>query len=274
MPSRRSGLSTSGPPDQSVTPGPSIDELRDVCQPEDVVGRTNGEHWAGRLYMRHVSIHVTRLLIRTPVSADALTWGMIASGILAAVVLASPHPLAPLGAFLLIQLQLLLDCSDGEVARWRRTCAPVGIYLDRIGHYCTDALLVAALGVRVDGGWSDIGGWTTLGLAVAVLVLLTKAETDLVHVARALGGRPVLADTGAQLRRGALRTARRLVRYFPFNRALLAVEFSFLAALAGVVDVLARDGAGSRALLIALVPISVIVVTGHLLSIVRSDRLR
>ncbi len=256
---------------------PTLDELRPVCQPEEVVGRVNGEHWAGRLYMRRVSLRVTKLLLRTGVSADTVTWAMIAAGLLAALVLTVPHPLTPVAAFVLVQLQLLLDCCDGEIARWRGTCTPAGIYLDRIGHYSTDAALVIALGVRVDGGLGDLGelgGWTTLGLAVGVLVLMVKAETDLVHASRALAGRPPLADRGPSGPRGALGTVRRALRVVPFNRALLAQEFSVLAVLAGVVDGLTDDMAGSRLLLLVLVPVAVVVAGGHLLSILRSDKLR
>lgn len=257
-----------------MTATPTLDELRTVCQPDDVVGRVNGEHWAGRLYMRRVSLRVTRVLLRTGISADAVTWAMIASGLLAALALTVPHPLMPLVTFALVQVQLLLDCCDGEIARWRGTCTPAGIYLDRIGHYSTDAALVIALGVRVDGGLTGIAGWTTLGLAVGVLVLMTKAETDLVHVSRYLAGRPRQADTGSRLRGGAVASLRRVVRYVPFNRALLAQEFSLLAVVAGVVDAVTSDLTGSRVLLLALVPIAVVVAGGHLLSILRSDKLR
>jgi hypothetical protein len=257
-----------------MTQTPTLAELRGIVQPDELMSRVNGEHWAGRLYMRHVSLRVTRLLVPTRVSADAVTWGMIASGVLAALVLTVPHPLTPLVTFLLIQLQLLLDCVDGEIARWRRTCSPAGIYLDRIGHYTTDAALVIALGVRVDGGLTSIDGWTTLGLAIAVLVLMSKAETDLVHTARALTGAPPAPDRGARLRPGAVSSLRQVARYVPFNRALLAQEFSLLAVVAGIVDAITGDLTGSRVLLIALAPIAVIVAGGHLLSILRSDKLR
>jgi phosphatidylglycerophosphate synthase len=199
---------------------------------------------------------------------------MIACGLLAALVLTVPHPLTPLLAFVLIQGQLLLDCVDGEVARWRRTTSPAGIYLDRIGHYTTDAGLVIALGVRVDGGLTSIDGWTTLGLAAGVLVLMSKAETDLVHVSRALSGAPPLADRGVTMRRGAVSTLRQVARFVPFNRALLAQEFSLLAVLAGLVDGVTGGLTGSRVLLYAVAVISVIVAGGHLLSILRSDKLR
>jgi phosphatidylglycerophosphate synthase len=257
-----------------MTATPTLAELQSVCQPTDLMGRVNGEHWAGRLYMRRVSLRVTRVLLPTRISADAVTWIMIAAGVLAALVLTVPHPLTPVAAFLLIQGQLLADCVDGEIARWRGTCTPAGIYLDRIGHYTTDAALVIALGVRVDGGLTSIDGWTTLGLATGVLVLMSKAETDLVHVARGLGGRPPLSDTGVQLRRGAVRTLRQLARYVPFNRALLAIEFSFLALLAGLVDGLTDSLTGSRILLLVVAPIAVVVAGGHLLAILRSNKLR
>jgi hypothetical protein len=65
-----------------------------------------------------------------------------------------------------------------------------------------------------------------------------------------------------------------MVRLFPFHRALLAIELSLLTVVAGLVDALTSGLLGSRILLVALVPIAVVVVTGHLLSILRSDKLR
>ena len=65
-----------------------------------------------------------------------------------------------------------------------------------------------------------------------------------------------------------------MLRWFPFNRALLAQEFSFLAVVAGIADAVVGDLTGSRVLLVALVPIAVVVAGGHLLSILRSDKLR
>ena len=91
---------------------------------------------------------------------------------------------------LLIQLQLLLDCSDGEVARWRKQFSPIGVYLDQLAHYSTEAAILAALGVRADGGWGSIGGWTALGLLASVLILFLKSETHLVQYALGRSERP------------------------------------------------------------------------------------
>src|SRR3954469_22570296 len=197
---------------------PSISELRAATQPSSIFERNSGEHWEGRIFMRRWSPYLTRLLIRTPITPNGVTWLMILAGVLAAGALTVPGVGWAVVAFLLIQLQLLLDCSDGEVARWRGVSSPKGIYLDRIAHYVTEAALPIALGVRADGGWDSLGTYTALGLVIAVLVLLIKAETALVFVARAESGRPPAADTVevAAPRSGALRTARRAAGRLPF----------------------------------------------------------
>jgi phosphatidylglycerophosphate synthase len=255
---------------------PSIAELRAVCQPEALLGRVDAEHWAGRLYMRRVSPYVTRILIATPLTPNGVTWLMIASGLLAALALTFPGVLGAVGAFVLVQLQLLFDCCDGEVARWRGRFSARGVYLDGIGHYSTDAALAAALGVRAAGGWDSIDGWTTLGIAVAVLVLFLKSETHLVEVA--LGGsestRAAPPSDGSLPRPGLLRRMRRALRFVPFFRAFLAVEATVLALVAAVVDAVIGDLSATRALLLALVPLALVTVAGHLVAILASDRLR
>jgi len=255
---------------------PDLGELRAVAQPPDVIGRVSGEHWAGKLYMRHVSIRFTRALAPTRATPDGLTWGMLVAGLAAAAVLTVPHWWAALVTVLLVQLQLLLDCSDGELARWRRRTGPSGIYIDRLGHYVTDAGLAIAVGVRAGGGLGSINGWTSVGLAAGVLVLLVKAETDLVHVARAGAGLPQVTDDAgtAAPRQSLVRRLRRMVLRVPFYRALLALELSLLALLAAVIDAAAATDQATKLLAVSLPVIGVIVVAGHLLGVLSSGRLR
>ena len=258
------------------SPRPTLSELRVVAQPESTIRRASGEHWTGGLYMRHLSIRATRLLIPTRVSANALTWLMLVTGIAAALVLTVPHLWAAVVTLVLIQFQALLDCMDGELARWRRRTGPIGIYVDRLGHYVTDGCLAIAVGVHADGGLGSIDGWTLVGLAAAFLILLTKAETDLVHVARAQSGRERIPDTAATAtsHKSVLRSLRSLAKRVPFNRALLAIEMSVLVLLAAVVDAVRGDLDGMRVLDVALLVIAGVVAVGHLLATVTSDRLR
>ena len=226
--------------------------------------------------MRRVSPYLTRALLPTRISPNAVTGLMSVGGLGAAALLSLPGVLAALGALLLIQLQLLLDCSDGELARVRGQSSPAGIYLDRIGHYLTEAALPIGLGIRADGGWHSLGGWTTLGLVLAVMVLLIKSETVLVNVARAESGRPKAVDAPAVAapRGGLLRQIRRALGVLPFFRAFVAVEFSLLALAAAIADAAAGDRIGSRVLVICLLPVGVVTLVGHLVAILASDRLR
>jgi len=243
---------------------PTIAELRGATQPASIFARNSGEHWAGRLYMRRVSPYLTRLLLRTGISANGVTWLMILAGVTAAGVLALPGLVPAIGAVLLIQLQLLLDCSDGEVARWRGEKSVLGVYLDRIGHWLTEGALPIALGIR-----TGEETYVLLGLVAAVLVLLIKGESALVTVARAEAGQPPAEDTAAVAapRPGLLRTARRVLGLIPFYRAFVAVEATLLALAAEILGL-------TEELVVALVVVTGITAAGHLLAIVTSARLR
>jgi phosphatidylglycerophosphate synthase len=255
---------------------PSIAELRAITQPASIFARNSGEHWAGRLYVRRASPYLTRRLLRTRITPDGVTWLMIAAGLLAAAALTLPGVWGPLLAVALIQLQILLDCSDGELARWLERRSPLGVYLDRIGHWLTEAALPVGLGIHADGGWDSIGTYTTLGLLIAVLVLLVKGESALVTVARAESGRPPAADTEAVAapRASGLRRLRRTLGYLPFFRAFVAMEATLLALLAALADVAAGDLTGSQVLVVALVPVAAVTALGHLVAILASGRLR
>ncbi|WP_198954865.1 CDP-alcohol phosphatidyltransferase family protein [Kineosporia sp. R_H_3] len=255
---------------------PDMATLRAVCQPPETLGRRNAEHWAGPLYLRRGSIHVTRLLLPTNISANGVTWLMVVVGLAGAACLLLGGVWGAVLAVLGVQLQILLDCSDGEVARWRQQFSPAGVYLDRIAHYTTEAALPIALGVRADGGLGSIGGWTTVGALLAVLVLLIKAETDLVHVARAFAKRPLVSDDAATTapRAGLVATLRRAAHSLPFNRAFVAIELTLLVLVAALVDLATGGLDGTQWLVVLLVPAALVTVTGHLASIVLSSRLR
>ncbi|HVL95649.1 MAG TPA: CDP-alcohol phosphatidyltransferase family protein [Solirubrobacteraceae bacterium] len=251
------------------SPAPSIAELRAVAQPPSIFARNSGEHWAGRLYVRRISIHLTRRLIPTRVTPNAVTWSMIVVGLLAAVALALPGIWTAVAAVLLIQLQILFDCSDGELARWRGQSSPLGIYLDRIAHYVTETAFPIALGIRADGGFGEIGHYTTLGLVAAVLALFVRTQSALVAVARIESGRGAAADTAevAAPRPGLLRRARRALAFFPFFRVFVAIEATLVALAAELLDAV-------DVLVVALVPIAAVTAAGRLVAIVTSERLR
>jgi phosphatidylglycerophosphate synthase len=255
--------------------GPSLAELKASGQPPSVIDRLNDEHWAGRLYMRRVSYFATWVFARLGWSPNAVTLAFIVCGIAAGVVIAFGGLATAIAGATLIQLYLLFDCSDGELARWSGRTSATGAFLDGVGHYLGEAALLTGLGIRAQGHFTFTGGYVTAGLAAALLSALVKAETDNVIVARAKSGLEgthgddALAPTGS-----GLAIARRLAAGLRLHRVIQAVELSLLILIAAVIDA-ARGGlAATRVLTIGCLVVAALMVVAHLVAIVASRRLR
>lgn len=136
----------------------SIAELRQICQ-------TTAKRDKSNVYMRYVcrfvSIYLTRLVLPTSITPNQVSFAMIATGVMATLFFLSPATaMFVIGAFLL-QLWYLLDCMDGEVARYRHfksTGSMIirkeesglsGMYYDIINHYIMNLMVPAALGIGV-----------------------------------------------------------------------------------------------------------------------------
>lgn len=257
----------------------SLAELRAVTQPPDVRGRRNAEHWTASLYLRRLSPYLTWLLVRTPLSANGVTGLMILVGWSAAAALVIPGIAGAALALLLGQVQMLVDCCDGEVARWRRTSSPAGVFLDKVGHYTTEALIPIALGLRAAGFPFEAPEdflWTSVGFALALVIVLNKALNDMVHVARANAGLTKLADTKgeAAVSSSGLARLRRAARFLPFHRLYHSVELTMLAFAAALVGLVVGAGIADRVLVGALLPLALLALVGHFVAIMASRRVR
>lgn len=146
---------------------PTLEQLRAVCQPPEVKARKNAEHWTAELYLRHISIYLTAVLVRTRITANGVTGLMILAGWCMSLALLIPGIWGPVLAVVLSQVQLYFDCSDGEAAsRWRASQSPRGIFIDMVGHHTTEALIPIALGYRVFMELSADGMLTEQALAL------------------------------------------------------------------------------------------------------------
>ena len=260
-------------------PKPSVAELRPVVHPDGVKDRRSGEHWAGRLYMREISLRWTRHLVSTRISPNQLTYLMVLAGVLAGAALLVPGLTGALLGAGLIQLYLLLDCVDGEVARWRRQTSITGVYLDRVGHYLAEAALLVGFGVRAADlchteGDSTNWLWAFLGTLAALGAILIKAETDLVDVARSRSGLPAVAESAATPRSSSLALARRAASALKFHRLVGGVEASLVVLVVAIADLVAGGLFYTRLGVAVLAAIAVLQTVLHLVSVLASSRLR
>jgi len=247
----------------SIRPqNPTIAQLREVCQPPSVTGRSNAEHWVADLYLRRISLYLTRILLKTPITANGVTYLMIATGVSISLALQISGITGLVFAFLLSQLQMLWDCCDGEIARWRNTQSPKGVFLDRLGHYLTESLIPIALAYRISDSDFEL---LFLASLISIFILLNKGFNDSVHVARAFSQLPKIADRKdvGRPKSALLKVARAPFRVFAIQRLFHSVEMSILILLFAGNENLIRIG----------VPVVAFVTVGHLLSILSSRKL-
>ncbi|RIK16434.1 MAG: transferase [Acidobacteria bacterium] len=264
---------------------PSLAELRSVSQPSDVLARGSAEHWTGDLYLRRISPYLTRLLLPTSLTANGVTVLMMLAGWAAAAALVVPGVWGALLGALLAQLQMLLDCSDGEVARWKGLSGPSGIFLDKVGHYTVEGLMALALGLRASGlvggqepDQAQVWRYAFLGAFLAAGLLLNKSLNDMVHASRAAAGLGPLPDTAAARSvapRTLLGRARRLARWLPFHRVFHSIEMTLLTLAVAIAGAgLGEELAAARLQVLVMAVAIVPVVVGHALAILASPRLR
>ncbi len=131
-----------------------------------------------RYFIRPISILFTWIFVRTPISANQVTIVQEILGITGAISLGfGDYNLSLLGVFLL-QLGYVLDCSDGEVARWKNQQSVKGVFLDLVGHVLViPAYLYAfAFGIWMRTGQIEV---LIIGFITALLTLRLERNTML-----------------------------------------------------------------------------------------------
>ena len=245
---------------------PTISQIREVSQPVSVTGRSAAEHWVADLYLRKLSPYLTRILLKTPITANGVTYLMILTGISIGLALQINGATGLLVAFLLSQLQMLWDCCDGEIARWHQTQSPKGVFLDRLGHYLTESFIPIALALRLTG--SPIQDYKLLFVAalLSITIILNKAFNDAVHVSRAYAGLPKLADA-----KGIGEPQNKLIKLVRAPFKVLAVQRLFHSVEMTLVILIFQ---GSSLLITYGIYLALFVTIGHLIAILSSGKLK
>ena len=108
---------------------PSIDELKKICQ--DRPDKHDFYMWG---VIRKISIYLTWLFVRTPITPNQLTVFSIGFGLMGALFFLSPNPWYWIAGWLVINLHLILDQCDGEVAYYKKKVTKFGYLFDQISH--------------------------------------------------------------------------------------------------------------------------------------------
>jgi len=173
--------------------------------------------------VRPVSRQLTRRLVRTSVTPARITAVSLVLGLASAVAYGGGHrPWLVAGSFLLAA-SLVVDCVDGEVARYTRTSSALGGWLDvgsdRVKEYAVYAgLAVGAAAARGQELW---------GLAIAAMALLVARHfVDFGFAARATpetGAGPAARLSAATSRRTGLVWVKRAIIMPVGERTILVI---------------------------------------------------
>ena len=122
---------------------PTIAELRAICQ-----GDQSESSVMYRLE-RRMSIYVTWALLHTPITANEVTFLFLAFGLLSALLFAMGGYRWTVAGAVCLQLQVLLDFVDGEVARYRRKASRFGVFFEIICHQAVFVAVFAGMSYGV-----------------------------------------------------------------------------------------------------------------------------
>jgi len=144
----------------------------------------------GVCYRRVSRLAVTPLLLRTPLTPNAVTVLGVAAGVAGALLLGVPGVLPVVGAVLLLVLSGAMDCADGELARLRFHESKLGHVLDVMGDTLVHVALLIGIALRLTrAGAVPEARWLWM-LAVGVVgafVAITLCEVNEERRLRAAG---------------------------------------------------------------------------------------
>jgi hypothetical protein len=119
--------------------------------------------------VRRLSKPLTRLALRLYMSPNTVTLVSFAGGLGAAGAFAAGYRWALVLGAILLQLSLIIDCVDGEVARATRRFSALGAWLDASTDRVKEYLAYAGLAI----GAAAVAGVNIWPLAIIMLVLQT-----------------------------------------------------------------------------------------------------
>lgn len=160
-------------------------KLEDVRYNED-------DNWYDRHILRKFSIHISRIIVHTPITANQVTASRFIVGVLAsALFLFGRWEYSVIGAFLIFFFSGVLDQVDGEVARFKNQISVKGLWLDYIVHRNLPPIIIVAVGY---GSYVSTGNilYFIAGVTIS-LFLLTTMSMALIRVVT------ILQETGKKV---------------------------------------------------------------------------
>lgn len=222
--------------------------LRSLRKPQD--------GWTSTHLNRHISLALTRILVRTPLRPNQVSIGILGIGITGALLAAKGSYLAMLAGAFCFQMQSVLDGCDGEMSRLSFRGSRLGEWLDTIGDDLTN---YGFFGGASWGLYQATGSPIYLALGAIVLVCgLLGSGIEYAYLIRIGSGDLLKYPLGVGKAEGGGKATSKLGRFFDGISPLFKRDsFVFLtligAALGLLGPFLAIFAMGAIGVLIAII---------------------
>lgn len=132
------------------------------------------EGWAARYINKPISFRLSRLLVKTPITPNQITFACLALAVLACFLLMQTHYLWRVVGALIMYFSSVLDGCDGEVARLKLQTSKTGAWLDTVVDDVANNLFLTGLFVGIYRTTQEIL-FIQAGLFILVLSVLISA---------------------------------------------------------------------------------------------------
>jgi len=139
------------------------------------------------VFLSRISPYVTYLFAKTSVTPNQLTLLGFVFAMLGAISLSGPRPLDWIVGWLLLQVYLILDCCDGELARIKGMETRFGVFIDNFLHPISNALVVIGVGVGCYQAYNSPSMLFLTAATSAVTVALSLSRSNMLLLARNCG---------------------------------------------------------------------------------------
>jgi phosphatidylglycerophosphate synthase len=216
----------------------SIKELKIICQNS----KTEEQDWYSTIFCRKVSIYLSKLLLSTSITANQVTLLSIVVGLVAGVMFSFGNYLYTLAGALLLQLWLILDCVDGEIARYRKSSGPSGKYMESMDHYITEPFIFVCISFGLYNTFHIISIFV-LGFSAVLLMCLGHIATNLVYTVLSMETsdpkKKTVSEQISKIKNDTHKKYSKLRRIYTYVRIpFISPYFMILILIAAIADLL------------------------------------
>lgn len=143
----------------------SIQELHKVCQPSS---------WCimGSIF-ENLSLYITRFFINTKITPNQITVMWIFFHIIGSLFLTTGNYVYMLVGVVLYHIAYLLDCVDGQLARYKKQFSLLGVHIDYMGHVASFLMFFVCLTIGVYVIYKQII-YVIIGVIVIIFYIFGK----------------------------------------------------------------------------------------------------